>query len=96
MHRHSRDLLNYLLPRYCCACCWRYSAAVQWAWSVKEKAALRKQDWRVDDIEIIKPETAEKPSLIALVSLRRGEAVGAEELLAMLRAHDVVISAEEM
>lgn len=59
-------------------------------------AALRKQDWRVDDIEIIKPETAEKPTLIAIVSLRRGEAVGAEELLTMLRTHDVVISAEEM
>lgn len=50
----------------------------------------------MDDIEILKSETAEKPTLIAIVSLRRGEAVGAEELLTMLRACDAVIRAEEM
>lgn len=59
-------------------------------------ATLRKMQWHVDDMEIIKPETVEKPSLIAIVSLRRGEAAGAEELLTMLRSLDTVISAEEM
>ena len=59
-------------------------------------AALRKMQWHVDDMEIIKSETAEKPSLIAIVSLHRGEAAGAEELLTMLRSLDTVISAEEM
>lgn len=59
-------------------------------------AALRGRGWRAEDIEVIKPETAEKPSLIAFVTLHSGEAVSSEDVLTALRALEGVLRAEEM
>ena len=57
---------------------------------------LRSRSLKAEDVDIIKPETAEKPSLIAFVTLRSGEAVSSEDVLTMLRALDAVLCAEEM
>ncbi len=59
-------------------------------------ATLRSRSLKAEDVDIIKPETAEKPSLIAFVTLRSGEAVSSEDVLTMLRALDAVLCAEEM
>ena len=59
-------------------------------------ATLRSRNLKAEDVDIIKPETAEKPSLIAFVTLRSGEAVSSEDVLTMLRALDAVLCAEEM
>lgn len=59
-------------------------------------ATLRSRSLKAEDVDIIKPETAEKPSLIALITLRSGEAVSSEDVLTMLRALDAVLCAEEM
>ena len=59
-------------------------------------ATLRSRNLKAEDVDIIKPETAEKPSLIAFVTLRSGEAVSSEDVLTMLRGLDAVLCAEEM
>lgn len=59
-------------------------------------ATLRSRNLKAEDVDIIKPETAEKPSLIAFVTLRSSEAVSSEDVLTMLRALDAVLCAEEM
>ena len=59
-------------------------------------ATLRSRNLKAEDVDIIKPETAEKPSLIAFVTLRSSEAVSSEDVLTMLRDLDAVLCAEEM
>lgn len=59
-------------------------------------ATLRSRNLKAEDVDIIKPEMAEKPSLIAFVTLRSSEAVSSEDVLTMLRALDAVLCAEEM
>lgn len=59
-------------------------------------ATLRGRNLKAEDVDIIKPETAEKPSLIAFVTLRSSEAVSSEDVLTMLRGLDAVLCAEEM
>ncbi|MDO4811672.1 MAG: MgtC/SapB family protein [Eubacteriales bacterium] len=59
-------------------------------------AMLREREWKVEDIDIIKSETAEKPSLIVFASLRGQKPVHAEDVLTMLRSLDSVLCAEEM
>ena len=59
-------------------------------------ATLRGRRLKAEDVDIIKPETAEKPSLIAFVTLRSSEAVSSEDVLTMLRGLDAVLCAEEM
>lgn len=59
-------------------------------------ATLRSRNLKAEDVDIIKPETAEKPSLIAFVTLRSSEAVSSEDVLTMLRGLDAVLCAEEM
>ena len=59
-------------------------------------ATLRSRNLKAEDVDIIKPETSEKPSLIAFVTLRSSEAVSSEDVLTMLRALDAVLCAEEM
>ena len=59
-------------------------------------AALRGNGWRTEDMDVIKPETAEKPSLAVIITLRRSDAASTEDLLVMLRSLSGVVSAEEM
>ena len=59
-------------------------------------ATLRSRNLKAEDVDIIKPETAEKPSLIAFITLRSSEAVSSEDVLTMLRGLDAVLCAEEM
>ena len=59
-------------------------------------ATLRSRNLKAEDVDIIKPETAGKPSLIAFVTLRSSEAVSSEDVLTMLRVLDAVLCAEEM
>lgn len=59
-------------------------------------ALLREHNWRAEDVDIIKPETAEKPTVIAFATLHSSEPVNPEEVLTILRSLDAVLCAEKM